>query len=221
MRPRATHFLALRLANCETAVKNVVALQERLKERLPLVGHSFTQSTRLHITLAVVAMRHEQSGQGDLKDVSELTAFMEQFETIVGDLKAPVVELNRLDHFDHEVAFLSPSDPESLRPLAKRIRQGLHENGFVLPDPPDRPFHPHATILKLSKVKRSKTRKIISKFLAEEVFNDANSSFAEELQTKSWGPPQQVPIIELCTMLEPAAPDGFYKVLASWPFLPQ
>lgn len=216
---RPTHFIAIRLASDEKIRKGARLIQELLIQQNPILQLSLTSVSKLHFTLMVLSAPDVETKQGMVSAFEKLTLNQEEL---------PKISLNDFGTFNAKVGFLKPKEnDQKLNELAMKVRSHMHTNGFGSDS--NFPFIPHATVFKSSKVKKKAKKEVESilsgLFLGKPGNTKEEPSFrgeTENFRTRLNGilremdgvPPQQVFRLELCSMVDPPAGDGFYTVLA-------
>lgn len=152
-----THFVALPLG--ETAVQErMLAVQQKLTEHDERLSAACLPLETAHITLSVVnaGCGNSQRGQVELATNAVRCALLACQSTD----GVPQPKISHISSFGSNVLFFGleqDDEYQKLVRLANRTRAELVDAGFK--EPIEKPFFPHITIAKLSRLKASTKRK--------------------------------------------------------------
>lgn len=194
------YFIAIRVSNpsIHSAFK---VIQDSIIAKEPLLQPALIPLSTLHITLLVMHLEKDQLP----KAIEVLHECQNCINQIVEDKNTMTFE--GLDHFRNEVVFgklIHEGEIAVLQQAADVIRNGYKACGLEL-DLDDKPFKPHLTLMKLSKIPFKKKKKKLRK-IPEDVY----SSWIDcELGV------QHFTEVLLCSMIDKKQEDGFYHCIGS------
>ncbi|GBG26952.1 DNA annealing helicase and endonuclease ZRANB3 [Hondaea fermentalgiana] len=227
--PRAAANVICEGEMTSEALEAARSLQRSISGTCAATRLAATAAEKLHVTLAVVRPNDEEQTRRVARILQDLDAAWRPEVS-------RTLWVRDLGFFPGgRVCFLRPDDEgQWLHALAADVRAALLHEGIAF-DP--RPFAPHATIFKMSKVpRRRRGYKEAARFFrimagqdpdeasksgsAEDDSGAELDSAAVSLRERllhpeaSWRPKQKTTAtsLELCSMLDRPAPDGFYVV---------
>lgn len=195
---RPDSFLAVQLSQHHAVVDAVRKVQASLTKQNAEMQRVCVAPAKVHITLGVMrldAPEKLEKAERILQGLREKLATNSPFS----------ITLEGLSTFRNEVLFLDVAKnngKETLIDLAECVQNEFSKEGLMVLE--KRPFNPHATIAKMSKVPPFKRKKLLgtNKFPAE--------TYEEHLDVSAGG--VQVSAIQLCSMKLPADSSGYYHV---------
>ena len=203
--PEPNYFVAIRLSDprihsrVQTVQDTVVSHDKRLEAALvPL--------ETLHLTLYVIHLKNEQ--------IEKAKTILRQCRTEILKKVLPsgafTLKFKGLDYFrdgwqPQSVLFVKPVEEDVIKKLNAVVRDTFTRQG--IPSTDTRKFHPHVTVINLSKAPNLK-KEGISKIPEESFSTCRDLDFGQE----------QLSSLHLCSMGPEMAPDGFYNCVAKIDF---
>lgn len=192
-------FLAIQLAQHPTVVDAVRNIQASLTRHNPQLQRVCVVPTKVHLTLGVMRLDTPEKLQ-------KATAVLKGLKTTLKWVAAPLsFNLKGLSTFRNEVIFLEVAEDdrrEALTKLATCVQNEFVNEGLM--EPEQRPFTPHVTIAKMSKVPPKARKKVLgaTKFPTEAYEEHLNVN-AGEVQASN---------VQLCSMDLPPGDSGYYHI---------
>ncbi|GAB4820805.1 hypothetical protein N2152v2_007851 [Parachlorella kessleri] len=149
--PRPTHFLALQVSHAPSVTDAIRKVQAAVCEHSPHLKKACVDAASSHLTLGVMALQGEQDIAHAEETLCQLSGVLSQ-EQLLEPLE---LKLGGLSHFRNQVLYLDVEEGEGqqrLHTLAAAVRSHFHAARLL--QQADRPFVPHVTIAKLSKLPR-------------------------------------------------------------------
>lgn len=197
-KPRPNYFVAVRVSN-PAIHKSVKLIQDSVVNFYKLLQPALIPISSLHITLMVMHLQAEEVE----KAVEVLKSCESDFRDLFDDTLS--MTFNDLAHFRNEVLFgkmNNEEELEKLKLLATVVRNNYEKNGFSSTD--DRPFTPHLTIMKLSRM-QYKRKKKVKKIPPESYSSWLDCELGKETVSE----------VLLCSMIHEADEEGFYHCVGS------
>ncbi|KAK9817820.1 hypothetical protein WJX72_002712 [[Myrmecia] bisecta] len=155
-KPRPDHFLALQLSHSPEIQAAMASIQASLTQHTPALHRALVDPASAHMTLMVMHLGTEALMEQATAAMDSLPDALKRLEL----LQPLVVTLQGLKTFNDKVLFLESvaegQAGEQLHGLAAAVQSHFHENGCKSAD--QRPFAPHVTVAKLSKMAGFKRR---------------------------------------------------------------
>jgi 2'-5' RNA ligase len=195
---RPNVFIALRFTNPEVH-SQIRRFQEHAVAANSNLAQTCVPVRKAHISMHVLNI--------NVDDLEKVRAAMENAaDVMAGEPIAMHVEGTENFKGGHVVYGKIGQGREETQILWKKLQEELAAAGFDVEKKDD--FHPHVTLLKTSRAKVKDVRKM--KIRLEYYHEMADMNFGKQVCSK----------LQLLSMNEPEASDGYYKVLAEVPFSP-
>lgn len=195
---RPNYFVAVRVSNpaIHTSVK---LIQDSMVDYDKLLQPALIPISTLHITLMVMHLQPEEVD----KAFEVLKTCESDFKDLFDDTLP--MTFDELAHFRNEVVFgkmNNDEEVEKLKLLATVVRNNYEKHGFPTTD--DRPFTPHLTIMKLSRM-QTKKKKRVKKIPPESYSSWLDCELGKEMVNE----------VLLCSMNHKKDKEGFYHCVGS------
>ncbi|XP_031559467.1 uncharacterized protein LOC116295700 [Actinia tenebrosa] len=195
---RPNYFVAVRVSN-PTIHSSVKVIQDSMVNFDKLLQPALIPISTLHITLMVMHLQTEEVE----KAVEVLKSCERDFKDLFDESLSMTFE--ELAHFRNEVVFgkmNNEEEVEKLKLLATVVRNNYEKNGILSTD--DRPFTPHLTITKLSRMQKKRKRKL-KKIPPESYTSWLDCELGKETVSE----------VLLCSMNHEKDEEGFYHCAGS------
>lgn len=191
-KPRPTHFLALQLSQHAAAVHAATTVQAAVTAAAPHLKMACVECSTLHVTLQVMAITDDDMLMRAIAALERCGQALDR-----DNLLTPVVlSLNGLGSFNDSVLFfkVASEPPDHLGGLARATRSVFAGVGRAHDR---RPFTPHATVMKTSRMPGAG--------IAAALYEECAGLHVEPLSVSS---------LQLCSMARPTDA-AYYPVIAS------
>mmetsp|Transcript_15316 Transcript_15316/g.38976 ORF Transcript_15316/g.38976 Transcript_15316/m.38976 type:complete len:251 (+) Transcript_15316:579-1331(+) len=201
--PPPTHFLALPLNHSRELHAAFERVHKNLVTHNPILDEALVEAASAHITLGVLTLASDEQ----VERVSRLLTRWRKSPNHVSDIK---LSLSGLGHFNSKVLYVNGLDesPSKVLSMQRCISQLLFDEG-LLGAVPDKPFVPHCTIAKVSKMKTKRRGKGGQRHSVAKIDRKAY----EALLDLDVGV-VEVPCLQLCTM-RGRQKGEYYNVISS------
>lgn len=194
------YFIAIRVSN-PSIHSTFKIIQDSIITKQPLLQPALIPLGTLHITLMVMHLQNDQLS----KAIEVLHNCQSDLKKVVEDQHCMTFE--GLGHFRNEVVFgkiKNENEVTILQQLAEVLRNGYEKSELDV-DIDDKPFKPHLTLMKMSRIpfkkKTKKLRKIPDNLYSPWIDCDLDVQHYNE--------------VLLCSMTDAKEKDGFYHSIGS------
>jgi len=197
---KPNYFLAVQL-NSQHIREKIEGIQDHIRNRNKTMEKCFVPISTLHVTLCVMTLSSVEDQQ---RVASALSLCCSKISNILG--KTPSVELKyeNLSTFREQVLYMDLAKNQGLSTLVKIVVELKRCFTELRINFKQEEFTPHLTVMKMSRCQKQ-MRKAGIKRISPKLY--------EKFKEETFGT-DVVTDIQLCSMTEEKAPDGFYKVLA-------